>query len=486
MAKGVAIDFDAKTGKAQSEFRKVYKELEKSKEQAKALGREVSSMGRKLERSGSRGTTSISKLDGTVGRLKASLLALAGPAMIFRTMATLAADAEQRMRTSAQSALSVEQSLRQLQQISETTEDYERYVQQARDLATTTGTPLANSLQAIFQAVSGGIADQIGELLPRAADIGIDPRVLMKSVITLKEAFGGTATEIADKLAAAAKSTKLDIGQLAGVAAIPGAQATMAGGGLDETLALVAALTGPNVSPQTAAQRVRTLAEEVNRSGYGGAGIMAGLQRFQTEKPGEFQSRIAGRSEFAEAVQLVRTQSQAITKTMGEIGESAGFIARRADQAAKSPLLVSAKERRIARVKREIEDVFGGGVGALKVETAEEERDRLYNEALRDEEGAGGRTKTLFRQYLDRTFGVVSPLLPEQQQQQLFRLQGEAAEKDTSLVEEVVKLPSHVFRQLLFAAERTAAASERIGAAQPEMVENTRGVIETMDGPGVE
>ena len=110
-------------------------------------------------------------------------------------------------------------------------------------------------------------------------------------------AFGkgaGTAQQIMSAIIKAAGPTGKRPEEFGALAMKAVAPTIGIGGTLDEMLSLVSTLSPGFGGPEQAAAAVRTLALRVGKEGYGGRGLMAGLEAWQAKAPSELEAALGG------------------------------------------------------------------------------------------------------------------------------------------------------------------------------------------------
>ena len=181
----------------------------------------------------------------------------------------------------------------------------------AQLMALQSGMSVAGAQNMVFMARTLGLSPEDAAQVARARLIGKSDESVagfMTAVGKFKgsEMFGagaGTAEQIMSALLAAGGPVPAD--QL-GTAAIKAAGAMrMVGGDLDELLGMMSAISGGFASPDEAAGAIKGLAALVEQKGYGGKGLMAGLQEFRAARPKEFEAAIGGSARLARGWQVI-------------------------------------------------------------------------------------------------------------------------------------------------------------------------------------
>jgi hypothetical protein len=304
----------------------------------------------------------------------------------------------------AQSLRSREGGLKRLSQVSGSKEEYAQLENLAKQLAVGEGLSVSDAANLIFQAKSQGLLSDIAVLAKTARFT--DPQAMIESVGKFKSAFGaseaGSTEQLLSKFLTAAEKSDVSVEEIARAAVISAQGASRIGATDEELLSLLSVLSPAFKSPQTASQRLQALASvlakgferqtgrkvrddtgklvpETERVSFGGQGFLAGLNKFATEFPAEFEKAILGREEAAAAYQAILTNREALGPRLGEILAAQDTLAPLERQWAitEGGTLGALREERRQRAAAEISGEQAGGE-ALSYETLLQQYRELY------------------------------------------------------------------------------------------------------------
>lgn len=291
--------------------------------------------------------------------------------------------------------------LKRLSQVATSPAEFEQLRGMAKKVALTEGMPMAQAAGFVFQAKSQGLLGDLDALA--ATSRFTDAEAMAQSVGKFKSAFGaaeaGSAESLVSKFIQAASSSDVAIEDIARAAVIPAQAMVGVGAGDEELLGLVSALSPAFKSPETAAQRLQALATVVNRGvtrktgrrvrdpitkklvaeeqqiQFGGGGLLAGLERYQTEFPEEFKAAMLQSVEAGAAAQAIATNLPTVRQRVAEVTAAGTTLAplRQQQQITDQGVLKELRQTARSQVAAEL---AGEGAG-LQALSYEQERSRF-------------------------------------------------------------------------------------------------------------
>lgn len=200
-----------------------------------------------------------SDIKGTIARI-GGIAAAAGLAKVaLSDMAATRTAAGERITTA-------EEGRSQLAQLADTKPQFEELIRQVEQIRTERGIDEIEAFKLVFSAASAGFKKQT-PFFAELKEIGFAPEAAVTAVQKLSQTFpdSGTPREIINKTIAAAAPSPVGASDIARVAAVPAVSFKEIGGTADELLALVGVLAKVFKNENTAAEKIKTLADQVGK-----------------------------------------------------------------------------------------------------------------------------------------------------------------------------------------------------------------------------
>ena len=313
-------------GRSEREIDKLKTKLKQTAAEGKKTGKTMEEVGRKTATAGKKGKEAFGA--GAVTSLKGYAAALGGVtaavgvlSQAMTAMKEIGTEAGQRI-TDAMSGR------RALAQIAKNKDEYNLLLKAATSLRTDRGLDAATAYRTTFSASSAGQLKNL-DLFGQLPEIAFDSEAGIEAVQKLQANFGGTgagrtgggtARQIINKTLAAAGPSPLEAPKFARAASIAATAWSNIGGQDEGLLAALSAMAGPMKTPEAAAERIKSLAGQLNKKRglidlKGGFENLQGLDLAYALPQLAKEKRLT--SEKGEAVD--------VTKFLGEMNAVEGF-----------------------------------------------------------------------------------------------------------------------------------------------------------------
>ncbi len=330
----VTMSIDVKLAPAVRQYAKLLEKVKKNEQGMKQLGQAAGKAARQIEKTGKagdRGGRGLGMFGGALTSIKGTLTGLIGAGAGLALFRSILGEIKQEAEGAASELRRVHDESARLVQVASSSGDVEALNLQADIIAQTEGIDRAAARRLMFGARSFGVSDdQVQTIAASARFTNIEeggPEKFMEGVgkFQAQAAYGsgaGDARQLISAFMAAGAPSDISADVMA-TASIKALGATKAIGSTpDELLALMSVLSPGFASPEEAATGIRALATQVDKAGYGGAGLMGGLEAFRADDPDKLTEMVKGNVRAKAAFVAIESAEDLVRQRTAEVAEA--------------------------------------------------------------------------------------------------------------------------------------------------------------------